>query len=218
MNEVATQRFNRRHGTVGHLLQGRYKAILVNWVAHPLELCLYVVLNPVPADLVGTARDWRWSSYRATAGQAAQPHFLTTDWILAQFSSRHVRSKAAYLQFVSDGRGAPSPWTNLRGQVLLRGEAFLERMRPHLAKAALSHEIPNIQRNAARPTLEQPFTERATRPAPDRDARILAAVLEHGYAQCHVARHLYLREAIVSRIVTRMRRASGSPSHARNKT
>jgi hypothetical protein len=50
LNGVYTQRFNRRHGLVGHLFQGRYKAILVQKQTHLLELSRYVVLNPVRAE------------------------------------------------------------------------------------------------------------------------------------------------------------------------
>ena len=62
LNGVYTQSFNRIHGRVGHVFQGRYKAILVEQDAHLLELCRYVVLNPVRARLVARAGDWRWSS------------------------------------------------------------------------------------------------------------------------------------------------------------
>lgn len=37
LNGVYTQAFNRRHGLVGHLFQGRYKAILVDEEAYLLE-------------------------------------------------------------------------------------------------------------------------------------------------------------------------------------
>jgi putative transposase len=47
LNGVYTQRFNRRHDHVGHVLQGRYKAILVERETYLLELIRYVVLNPV---------------------------------------------------------------------------------------------------------------------------------------------------------------------------
>ena len=49
VNGVYTQRFNRRHGKVGHLFQGRFKAILVDTDAYLLTLCRYVELNPVRA-------------------------------------------------------------------------------------------------------------------------------------------------------------------------
>ena len=58
MNGVYTQRFNRRHGRAGHVFQGRYKSILVQKDAYLLELSRYIVLNPVRARLVRSAKDW----------------------------------------------------------------------------------------------------------------------------------------------------------------
>jgi len=52
VNGVYTQRFNRRHGRVGHIFQGRFKAILVERESYLLELCRYLVLNPVRAGIV----------------------------------------------------------------------------------------------------------------------------------------------------------------------
>ncbi|MFH1939655.1 MAG: transposase [bacterium] len=52
LNGLYTQRFNQRHKRVGHLLQGRYKAILVDKDNYLLTLCRYVVLNPVRAKIV----------------------------------------------------------------------------------------------------------------------------------------------------------------------
>ena len=62
LNGVYTQRFNRRHRRVGHVFQGRYKAILVDKDSYLLELSRYVVLNPVRAAMVNDVGDWEWSS------------------------------------------------------------------------------------------------------------------------------------------------------------
>src|SRR5690349_12908037 len=51
LNGVYTQAFNRRHQRVGHVLQGRYKAVLVEKDAHLLELSAYVVASAVRAKL-----------------------------------------------------------------------------------------------------------------------------------------------------------------------
>src|SRR5277367_747223 len=67
LNGVYTQKFNRQNGRIGHLFQGRYKAILVEKGTHLLELCRYVVLNPVRAIMVKRPEEWKWSSYKATA-------------------------------------------------------------------------------------------------------------------------------------------------------
>ena len=62
LNGVYTQYFNRRHGLVGHLYQGRSKAILVQKETYLLELPRYVVLNPLRAGMVKSPENWPWSS------------------------------------------------------------------------------------------------------------------------------------------------------------
>ena len=52
LNGVVTQAFNRRHRKMGHLFQGRFKAILVDRDDYLLEVCRYVELNPVRARMV----------------------------------------------------------------------------------------------------------------------------------------------------------------------
>ncbi len=52
LNGVYTQGFNRAHNRVGHVFQGRYKAILVEKDEHLLELCRYIVLNPMRAGVI----------------------------------------------------------------------------------------------------------------------------------------------------------------------
>ena len=80
LNGVYTQYFNRRHRRVGHVYQGRYKAILVEKDRYLLELTRYVVLNPVRAGMVKHAGAWPWSSYRAMTGQATCPSWLQANW------------------------------------------------------------------------------------------------------------------------------------------
>ncbi len=128
LNMAYSQWFNRRHRQGGHLFQGRYKAILVEKDSHLLELCRYVVLNPVRAGMLEFSRDWRWSSYRATASRRDAPHWLTTQWILEQFGGEAGRARRAYRRFVEDGKGAAPPWREVRGQMFLGGEAFLWKM------------------------------------------------------------------------------------------
>jgi REP element-mobilizing transposase RayT len=82
LNGLYTQQFNQRHKRVGHLLQSRYQAILVDKDNYLLELYRYMVLNPVRAKIVKDPKDWRWSTYRSTTGHKGIP-CLTTDWILS---------------------------------------------------------------------------------------------------------------------------------------
>lgn len=126
LNGVYTQRFNRRHGRTGHLFQGRFKAILVERDAHLLALARYVVLNPVAAGLARAAADWRWSSYRATAGLEKAPEWLETEWTLDQLAPARREAVKRYRQLANDPKAAVyTPWKEVRGQVFLGSEAFL---------------------------------------------------------------------------------------------
>ena len=66
LNGIYTQKFNRIHNRVGHVFQGRFKAILVDKDSYLLELSRYIVLNPVRAQMVTSPHEWKWSSYLAT--------------------------------------------------------------------------------------------------------------------------------------------------------
>jgi len=193
LNGVYTQRFNQRHGRVGHLFGGRFKAILVEREAYLLELCRYVVLNPVRAGLVRAAKDWPWSSYRATAGLAEAPPLLTVDWILAQFSERRSKAQRRYRRFVAEGKGI-SPWEELKGQIYLGSEEFIARLpKP----TEMVEEIPRIQREGVRPLLERIFAEAPV------DEAIAVAYREHGYTMKAIADYLGVHYATVSRRLRR---------------
>ncbi len=58
-----TMYFNRKYRTVGHLFQGRYKAILCDKEAYLFSLIKYIHLNPVRARIAKSAEEYRWSSY-----------------------------------------------------------------------------------------------------------------------------------------------------------
>jgi putative transposase len=143
LNGIYTQAFNRRHRRAGHLFQGRFKAILVEKEAHLLELCRYVVLNPVRADLVRSARDWRWSSYRATSAEEPAPEWLETRWTRRNFGREASRAIRRYRKFVAEGvRGSGSPWEAVRAQIYLGGDEFLEEVRQRLKAHPTSKGIP----------------------------------------------------------------------------
>jgi len=124
LNGLYTQRFNRRHSMVGHLFQGRYKAILVQKEAYLLELTRYVALNPLRANMVNTPEDWRWSSYPIVTGQEAAPRWLDTDWLLGQFAPERGKAIQRFREFVMSGSGAPSPLQGVRHQLLLGDDCF----------------------------------------------------------------------------------------------
>ena len=122
-----------------------------------LELCRYVVLNPVRARIVRSAADYPWSSYRATAGLRESPALLCTKWVLAQFGGERTGAQDRYRRFVEEGVGQPSPWERLKRQMLLGEEDFVETMQAWLTQTRTLFEVPRVQRYADRPALEALF-------------------------------------------------------------
>lgn len=203
LNGVYTQAFNRRHGRVGHVLQGRFKAILVDRDSYLLELCRYVVLNPVRARTTRKPDTYPWSSYRASAGLVPTPAFLTVDWLLSQFGRQRPAAQRKYRAFVAEGIGQPSPWERVQGQVLLGSERFVERLKPGLRDKRPLKEIPRRQRFAGRPALAALFGARVLANLSLRNAAIGCAHLEHGYSLSEIGRVVGLHYSTISRIVKR---------------
>ncbi len=154
LNGRYSQAFNRRHDRAGHVLEGRYKAILVEKEAHLLELHRYIVLNPVRARLVTRPEDWTWSNYRATCGLRERPAWLEVRWTLSQFGRVAHAAVASYERFVLSGIAAADP-PDARAQIFLGGEDFIAGISKRLRNRALDAEIPIEQRQPRRPTLEE---------------------------------------------------------------
>jgi putative transposase len=201
LNGVYTQTFNKRHGRVGHLFQGRYKAIVIQKDSHLLEVCRYVVLNPVRAGLVEDPGQWRWSSYGATAGREKPAACLTTNWVLRQFSGKKRKAEREYRQYVRLGIGKESIWAGVKGQAILGGDDFVGRFTEYLGRHKNVPEIPKSQRYATRPALEKLFEGSRLGNRAKRDRMIREAVEKFGYTQRAVADHLGFHFTYVSRIL-----------------
>jgi len=208
VNGVYTQFFNNRHGRTGHLFQGRYKAILIQKDSYLLDVCRYVVLNPVRAKMVETPVAYPWSSYLATAGSAKIHPCFTTEWILGQFSGKRGKAEQEYRKFVSRGIGKRPIWTDVRGQAILGEEAFVNRFVDHLRKQKEVPEITRSQKYLKHSALEKLFPDDILRNKRKRDCRIGEAVGKHGYLQREIAVHLGLNYATVSRLVAGQEKTS----------
>ena len=201
LNGVYSQAFNRRHAKVGHVMQGRYKAIVVEKDSHLLEVCRYIVLNPVRARLVLSPGEWRWSSYRSQVGETRAPKFLTVDWLLRQFhESDRGEARRRYRSFVSK-RIVDDPEADaalLAGPILGSPE-FVDRFERSLVAARPVKEIPKASRFSVRPDLDEVFRDCDGRT--DLAARVLRAHTDHGYTMVEIAGHLGVHYSTVSRLV-----------------
>ena len=200
LNGVYTQAFNRRHGRVGHLFQGRFKAILVQKDSHFLEVCRYIVLNPVRTKSVKNPGEWQWSSYRATLGQVPVPDWLKPYEVLRHFGSKPSFAKEKYREYIRESVGAPTIWENLKAQSILGTEGFAEALTDHVTGKNMVKEIPKEQRLLGRPTLKQLFNQTAKQKI-KRDQLIADAVYHHGYTQVEVGQHLNLHYSTISRLI-----------------
>jgi REP element-mobilizing transposase RayT len=195
LNGVYTQYFNRAHRRVGHVFQGRYKAILVERDSYLLELARYVVLNPLRAKMVRRLEAWPWSSYLATCGQAPSPAWLQTDWILGQFGQRRSSAIAKYVSYVHEGARLPSIWTQLQGQIFLGPEAFVQKMQAQIGQKSALDEIPRAQRRA----ITQPLAEFERRYP--RNEAMARAYLSGQHSMAVIAQHFDVHYSTVSRAV-----------------
>jgi len=201
LNGVYTQHSNRRHQRVGHVFQGRYKAILVQKEAYLLELCRYVVLNPVRANIVNNIADWRWSSYLCMLGQLNVPVWLETDWILGHFSANN-RSDAIqhYRNFVRAGIGLAPIWQQLKHQVYLGDDDFIDTVRYRAKHPALPDNKPSEVTRFQRRALAKPLNEYQTI-HPERNQAIQAAYASGVYTMAEIAQEFKLHYTSISRII-----------------
>lgn len=96
-----TRRINKSQRRIGHLFQGRYKALLVDADAYLVELVRYIHLNPVRAQMVADPGAYSWSGHNAYLGLADWP-WLTTDLVLSQFATQRSTAAERYRRFVCD--------------------------------------------------------------------------------------------------------------------
>ena len=146
LNGAYSQQFNRRHRLVGHVFQGRYKAILVQKESYLLELARYVVLNPVRAGIVADADSWRWSSHPYFMRSEDKPAWLETDWLLSHFSGDRESARKAYVTFVADGVHARTPLGAVKHQLVLGDKEFVAT---HLTDPA-RHGLKDLTRTQRR--------------------------------------------------------------------
>jgi len=97
-----SQYYNRTHKTIGHLLQGRYKAILCETDRYLAELIRYIHLNPLRAKIVRNPEQYQYSSHRAYVGLEKE-HLVDADPVLRHFGGRKSQARERFSLFVRAG-------------------------------------------------------------------------------------------------------------------
>ena len=124
-----TQYYNRRYRTVGHLFQGRYKAILCDRDAYLLELVRYIHLNPARLKYPEELATFPWSSHHAYLGRKGTVA-VDTALVLEQLGNTAAQAARAYRGFIEDGQhlGHNERYYQAVDQRFLGDENFIQKI------------------------------------------------------------------------------------------
>jgi REP element-mobilizing transposase RayT len=199
LNGVYTQKFNYFHHRVGHIFQGRFKAILAEKESYIGELVRYITLNPVRAKLVKTPSQWKWSGHAEIIGKTKPTGCVDIKRALKIFSHNSNQAKKNYIDFINE-KFTGNLWDELKGGVLLGTMEFAEKMSIHLRKNIQSKEIPRRERWAHRPKLTDIFKEEGMDKA-KRNKLIYRAYVDYGYSLSEIGRQLGLHYSAISKVI-----------------
>jgi len=160
INGAYTTYFNIKHKRAGHLLQGRFKAILVDKDAYAKELSRYIHLNPVRAKIVDAPEKYEWSSYQYYIGLKKSPAWLKKDFILGYFGCKIKEATFEYKKFVRRllKKEYESPLVQVVGSAVLGGNEFIDFIKNnYLVDKKKSKDIPSIKSLSWKPELDEIF-------------------------------------------------------------
>jgi len=118
LSTAYTVYYNLRHGRHGHLLDGRYKAKLVDGDEYLLALSRYVHLNPVHVgtlknrsiqERIKALRSYQWSSYPSYIGVAKKCDFVEYGPVLSEMTGKRRTWPKRYREFVETGLAENDP-------------------------------------------------------------------------------------------------------------
>ena len=137
-----TRYYNQRYRQVGHLFQGRYKAIMCDKESYLLELVRYLHLNPVRARMVINPEEYPWSSHAVYLGERDKVG-VATEEILSRWSKGKRQAVEAYGRFVLDGisQGHREDFYEVREQRYLGDEEFVGKLQREIEKTELSTPV-----------------------------------------------------------------------------
>lgn len=132
LNSAYSIRFNRLHRRRGHVLQGRYKSVLVDEQSHWFRLSAYIHLNPVRAGIVSDPEEYEWSSCRDYTRPHSRFKWLDSGPVLAPYGTGDA-AKLEYRRQLMELAGKPgSFWDDIRKSVFLGSrERWLRLCKEH---------------------------------------------------------------------------------------
>ena len=138
LNMRFTSHYNRRHKKVGHLFQGRFKAILVDKDTYLTMLSRYIHLNPVKIkgikrkpykEKLQYLRKYKWSSFPGYVNKRKKQEFIDYDFVLEEYGGDNDEGRQAYGDIISiDISGEMDVKEKIVGQSIIGREDFVEKI------------------------------------------------------------------------------------------
>jgi REP element-mobilizing transposase RayT len=160
--------YNRRHKRVGHLYQGRYKAILVDKDAYLSVLSRYIHLNPVrieaiektePREKYKRLESYAWSSLPGYLSRRKKQRFVSYTLVLADFGGDTDKARKEYrkalIEEMTQGKGIHD---QVIGQSVIGGEEFITWVKERFLGEEKDAEAPGhqaLKRHGARDEILQ---------------------------------------------------------------
>ena len=149
-----TRYYNRKYKEVGHLFQGRYKAILCDRQAYLLELVRYLHLNPGRMRVPTDPWKYKWSSHTAYLGKSGSVR-IDTSTVLGQLNRSVGQARRAYLRFMAEGKGAGHQpvYYDVWDQRILGDKNFVEQIDERIRSDVTEQDLvrPGRQRKWVKP-------------------------------------------------------------------
>lgn len=196
------QRWNRRRGP---LLQGRFKAPLIEDGRYALTVIRYIALNPVKAKYCEHAAAWRWSSHRALAGMEPPTEILDLGWLRQTFDGPTLPDcQRQYRTYVDE---AENDSVEIDDRVLVGSPEFTTDIRGVIGRKMHGIIVPRSYRALARPTLASLIRAlKKKNGLESRNQMVIRAQVVHGYTQAEIGRSLGLHPNTISKITRKIRR------------
>jgi len=209
INQSFTIYFNKRYGMVGHLFQGRYKAILCEKDAYLLSLVKYIHLNPIRAKLVKNLEEYPWSSHRCYVRRVENEGVVDTEQVLSIFSKNKGKARRLYQDYMGEGGGIKREDVySTVSQRVLGGEEFVKEVFMKTGRAEdlgkRKHEYTLLEIGAAVEGVSE-VTLRQLREKSKDEGLVVARKLmslvarEYGYKGKEVAEYLRRDPAVITR-------------------
>ena len=148
--------------------------------------------------MVRRPEDWKWSSFNAMIGADTENEWLDVDWTLSQFGTDRKQATSAYRQFVMEGKGLPDPKEQIKHQMFLGNDRFIDEHRQTIEKPEKLREVSKAHKRSIALSLTD-YQKKYLQ----RNEAMARAYLSGAYTMAEIGEHFKVHYMTVSRAVRR---------------